>query len=270
MIQKIRLLTLLLFCIWNVQSQNIVNTYEIVFERNLTFENNPSEPYTSYYEYTKFIELNKSIYNKSSTVEKTNELVEDDNDDSIFYYTPTGKNISVVYKDYKNGEFFYKWEVANKYFVIKDSLTIFNWEIAEGKKEILGYTCQLATMIFRGRTYEAWFTTELPVGGPWKYDGLPGMILELKSTDDFIKFEAIGVKTKLVTLDSLENPFNPKEKMLTWQQFKDLYKKKAIELLNFKPNEYAIGVISSRGGIETYIEENDEEYNEALRKYHKQ
>jgi len=46
-------------------------------------------------------------------------------------------------------------------------------------KQIAGYPCQLGYCHFRGRTWKAWFTTDIPVSnGPWKLAGLPGLILE--------------------------------------------------------------------------------------------
>ena len=53
------------------------------------------------------------------------------------------------------------------------------WQILSETKELLGYSCQLATCDFRGRTWYAWFSTDIPVNeGPWKLFGLPGLVLE--------------------------------------------------------------------------------------------
>lgn len=244
--------------------QDLINVYQIEYERALTAIEGTA-PFINNYEYSKFIEFDKSIHKITAKTKTTNKLEEDSKDNSSFYFNPSGKNINVIFKDYKKNEFYYNAEVAFKYFVVKDSLSIFNWNILKDKKEILGFSCQLATMDFRGRKYEAWFATELPIGGPWKFDGLPGMILEIKSVDNFIAFKAIGIKNTVVKLKDLPNPFNTK-KTITWQEFKNLYKKKAIELISYRPNESAGGIESSRGGIEIYIEEDDKEYNEALKK----
>ena len=49
----------------------------------------------------------------------------------------------------------------------------------DSDKQIAGYPCQLGYCHFRGRTWKAWFTTDIPVSnGPWKLAGLPGLILE--------------------------------------------------------------------------------------------
>ena len=69
------------------------------------------------------------------------------------------------------------------------------WKIEEGDTVILGYHCNKATCTFRGRTWTAWFTPEIPISeGPWKLDGLPGMILFAEETKHQFRFECIGIK----------------------------------------------------------------------------
>ena len=271
--KKISILLLIIIGINNSVSfsqQDSINVYQVQYERTLTLEH-LYNPLVATYEYTKFIEYNKSIYKKKRNSIKSNStLIKDKNDDSNLFFNSSEKNTSVVFKDYGKNEFFSKHEVNYRYFVVKDSLTIFNWSIKSKKKEILGFSCQLASMDYRGRKYEAWFTTELPVGGPWKYDGLPGMILELKSIDNFIAFKTISIKNNKIKLDALKNPFKTK-KALSWSQFTALYKKKTLELFSYQFDEgdSAPGVVSSRGGIEFYISEDDREYNKALKAHHK-
>ena len=69
------------------------------------------------------------------------------------------------------------------------------WRLGEGEYSILGYKCQFATIDFRGRSYECWYTTDLPLNdGPWKFYGLPGQILMIESRDGQIRFNAISVE----------------------------------------------------------------------------
>ena len=63
------------------------------------------------------------------------------------------------------------------------------WTVLPEIKKIGNYDCQKATGKFGGRTYEAWFTKEIPYQeGPWKLHGLPGLILEANDTGNVISF----------------------------------------------------------------------------------
>ncbi len=62
---------------------------------------------------------------------------------------------------------------------IKDKARAIKWEILEESKTINALVCYKAIGSFRGRTYTVWFTLDIPVSfGPWKLNGLPGLILE--------------------------------------------------------------------------------------------
>lgn len=70
-----------------------------------------------------------------------------------------------------------------------------SWKLSDEKKKICGYECQKATSHFRGRDFTAWFTTDIPVkGGPWKFGGLPGLILKVYDIDGLYTFEAIKIE----------------------------------------------------------------------------
>ena len=51
------------------------------------------------------------------------------------------------------------------------------------------FACQRARTQFRGRIYDVWFTTDIPISnGPWKFQGLPGLILEAYDEKREIQF----------------------------------------------------------------------------------
>jgi len=77
----------------------------------------------------------------------------------------------------------------------EDEISDMKWDIKSDTSTVLSYSCQKATTTFRGRNYEAWFTTELPINnGPWKFGGLPGLILKISDNKQFHVFECIGIK----------------------------------------------------------------------------
>ncbi len=81
--------------------------------------------------------------------------------------------------------------------LLKEPLKLFKWELGKDTKTILGYQCNKATCNFRGRDYVAYFTRDIPFkAAPWKFHGLPGVVLEVYSTDEFCKWTAIALKIK--------------------------------------------------------------------------
>jgi GLPGLI family protein len=58
------------------------------------------------------------------------------------------------------------------------------------EKIIGGFQCKQAFTSFRGRDYEAWYAVSLPLPmGPWKLNGLPGLILEAKDKEEEVVFQ---------------------------------------------------------------------------------
>lgn len=85
--------------------------------------------------------------------------------------------------------------IVNAGFAYQEPIPQINWEIQPETSMILGYTCQRASTVFRGRKYEAWFTMDIPTSlGPWKLNGLPGLILKANTIDSNFVFEAIGIE----------------------------------------------------------------------------
>ncbi|WP_259070412.1 GLPGLI family protein [Mucilaginibacter sp. X4EP1] len=64
-------------------------------------------------------------------------------------------------------------------YIINEVLPAINWHISGDKANFGELHCQKATCHFKGRDYTAWFCADLPVHvGPWKLNGLPGVIVE--------------------------------------------------------------------------------------------
>lgn len=76
-----------------------------------------------------------------------------------------------------------------------EPLAEMRWEIADSAKTVLGYECVMATTDYHGRSWTAWFTTEVPLqDGPWKLCGLPGLILAAEESDGQHTFTAVGIE----------------------------------------------------------------------------
>lgn len=195
----------------------------------------------------------KSIY-EMDYVGMKDFMEESDSDSGIVLNVKPSSNPK-VFKDYKDKIIYSVGLIGMKPYIVKDKLTIFNWTLTSDVKDILGYKCQQALMHFRGRDYIAYFTTEIPLyNGPWKFDKLPGLILEIKSTDNAFKIEATNIKLR--NINSLINyPFNTKiEDSVSWDEFVALYKKKNEELEGYTM-EHGSTVSLPKRKIEVIIED---------------
>lgn len=100
-----------------------------------------------------------------------------------------------VYKNYPQGKTTVTDVLGVSHVQYEEENVLQEWLITDSLRQILGYMCQKAECDFRGRHYVAWFTTEIPVGeGPWKFGGLPGLILEVYDSNKYFCFTAIGIK----------------------------------------------------------------------------
>lgn len=80
-------------------------------------------------------------------------------------------------------------------FCYEESVPTFSWQLAEGDTIIIGYPCHKAVCQFRGRTWTAWYTLDLPFdNGPWKLGGLPGLILAASESKNEFSFVATGIE----------------------------------------------------------------------------
>jgi len=69
------------------------------------------------------------------------------------------------------------------------------WQLEDERKTICGYQCQKATCHWRGRDFVAWFTTRIPIkSGPWKFGGLPGLIMKVYDSRRVYTWEAVSVE----------------------------------------------------------------------------
>ncbi len=92
---------------------------------------------------------------------------------------PHRRMTTVVYKNYPEGKVTVTDCVMSQYYIYEDDLNPQDWNIEDSTKTVLGHECQKATCDFRGRQWTAWFATDVPVSdGPWKFGGLPGLVME--------------------------------------------------------------------------------------------
>ncbi|ROH96316.1 GLPGLI family protein [Chryseobacterium daecheongense] len=121
------------------------------------------------------------------------------------------------------------------------------WKIQSNDKEtILGYKAQKAVCEFGGRNWTAWFTNEIPImDGPYKFSGLPGLILKIQDSEKNYSFEIKSITKESNDIEhrnfgsSKAANLSPKQ----WEKFWDSYRKQpsmVLENLNTEKTTYVI------------------------------
>jgi GLPGLI family protein len=109
---------------------------------------------------------------------------------SEYYYSEYFKNLSQnVFTEYAR----MPMRISN--YQCSETIPVQNWSIEDDTLTIAAYPCQKAACRFRGRDYIAWFAPDIPINnGPWKFGGLPGLILKVYDKDNQYVFECIKIE----------------------------------------------------------------------------
>lgn len=123
---------------------------------------------------TMLVAVNKGLFAPAPDKETMNDrIIKYPNSNQIVYIT------------------FLMWD---KYKVKQD--VQFDWKLTNEFAKILNYDVQKAMTEYGGRKWTAWFTKEIPIqDGPYKFKGLPGLILKLEDSNKNHVFELKGIKS---------------------------------------------------------------------------
>ena len=147
---------------------------------------------------------------------------------------PKTKLYYTIVKEYAKEQLIFCDEIGQITYYYNQNLDQFNWKLQEEQKEILSYNCKKATTEFAGRSYTAWYTTEISVAdGPYKFHGLPGLILSIYDTNKQYQFNVASIKNSSSFCDTGE--LSQKPTPITYEEYKQLkkrYKEKPSTLIN--------------------------------------
>ncbi|MCH5176328.1 MAG: GLPGLI family protein [Prevotellaceae bacterium] len=117
-----------------------------------------------------------------------------------------GGKFPTAWSEYQYDELFIKDGKLTEYAILPFAMGRYNcqyteaypmqqWTLLDEQQTIHGYRCQKATCHWRGRDYVAWFTADIPIRkGPWKFGGLPGLIVKISDAKKEYNFELVKLE----------------------------------------------------------------------------
>ena len=140
----------------------------------------------------------------------------------------TPKFSARIHKFYPSMKVEYVDKVANGMTPVNIAYTEdlkLNWKILNEKQKIGEYNTQKATAQYGGRTWTAWFSTDIPFqDGPYKFSGLPGLIVKIEDADKNYSWVLQGNKkikeyNEFSYIENLMQATGGKPKELTREKF---------------------------------------------------
>ncbi|RYG22343.1 MAG: GLPGLI family protein [Chitinophagaceae bacterium] len=86
-----------------------------------------------------------------------------------------------------------KEEILGTSYLIEEKTPEINWKITKDTATFSGIACQKATTNYEGQNWTASFAPDLPFqAGPWKLQGLPGLIIDAFNETKIVQFQFAG------------------------------------------------------------------------------
>ncbi|WP_263602918.1 GLPGLI family protein [Chryseobacterium sp. PET-29] len=112
-----------------------------------------------------------------------------------------GYKVTKSYPDFKT--YLFTRISMDQYKVKEDQKP--EWKILPEKQKIGAYNAQKATTSYGGREWVAWFSTDIPFqDGPYKFYGLPGLIVKLEDTTGSHVMTLVGNKKMAAPVSETE------------------------------------------------------------------
>ena len=158
----------------------------------------------------------------------------------------TGSSDLVLYKNLAEQTYLKEEDLMGREFLVKDNLSLYDWELTGETKKIGNYECQKATYskIVDSKRFStgmeemevvkdtvqvvAWFTSQIPVShGPSEFWGLPGLILELQNNGSTLIAEKIVLNPE----EPVEIIVPDKGKEMSSEEYRALAEEKMQEMM---------------------------------------
>ena len=187
--------------ITNAQSSGYVE-YRYIINLGIDYETTGLLQFTN--DKSKFTQLKSGDSNTVKNLDELEITVISESDDRPINFISRNSKMLLSYVP-----------LFKKIYLTQEKIPKINWSIKNEFKALNNIQCQKAEGYFRGRTYIVWFTKDIPVSfGPWKLQGLPGLILEARDEKMEIFFKAKRIKlgsSFMIDFPNIENSIRLRE-----------------------------------------------------------
>lgn len=172
----------------------IIGTYSLKYQRDSTNPNNIRNSTMLLFlgkTVSKFVNSDNYICDTTTRKFTTEKQFID------FMSNPDAKSIAFLYQIYKNyptGKITFIDHIPSNAYKVEEDINLFQWSITSDTNTVCGFRAQKATCNFGGRSWIAWFSPDIPYSdGPYKFNGLPGLIVKVYDTRHHYVFELLSI-----------------------------------------------------------------------------
>lgn len=200
------------------------NPLSLIVEYRMTHRIDSTQPDNPYIEnFLLLVNKNYSWYDRFALGTKKVGMthIEGATPGGVPYNSFTEYNKNTIVKNFKGRKMFTELFISQVSYSIEENVPVLSWILQSDTKTIADFPCQKALASFKGRNYIAWFTNKLPYPtGPWKFGGLPGLILEVYDEKKEVQFNFVSFYTPTPDLISLTE--NKKSVKISPERYKKM------------------------------------------------
>ena len=212
-----------------MKSRNVIDNANIVAQYRFEFDRSIKKKYRAWSmaelqigeTYHKFYDLNKYSLSSKSNKQKFNSR------NGVTPYFVASQFYTDIYKSIADSVMTVAAGAVltdTAMFIYKDIIPKFQWELLDGKFEVLGYDCKKAKVTYAGLEWIVLYTNEIKTNaGPWKLGGLGGLILKAEDTNGRFLFECVSIAN--------HSSLKPKIEYFTYYLTKEITKNGFLDYL---------------------------------------
>lgn len=199
---KLLLASLLLFFTTTGFAQNQRIIYDFTFQRDSTDVNSKIKAQYALdilKDHSRFVSLTK--LKRDAYVDSMRKAIETKGGIQNFQSLTInfgGMGSGAAYEIYKfnNGKTRFQQKFLKDTYGYEEDQASLAWQVTETTEKYGQYNCQLATVNYGGRNWNALFTTDIPISsGPYKFAGLPGLIVKMWDDKNHCLYELAEIKS---------------------------------------------------------------------------